>query len=495
LEETVSAPRWLLPSLGAAVWLALFLGLCLSQWRLVLISADGDAALHWRIGDWMIEHRAVVRAEQFSHTRPDAPLISKEWLSEVGFAAAGNALGWNGAVLVAALLIATTLWLLHRQLRAEGCELLLATGLVLLSALASAHHWLARPHLVTHLLTVVFAWRLRAFDRDRCGAGSLFVALVPLAMVWANLHGAFFTGFVLIGVYALGNLARPGRTTTLTILAVTCLLASLVNPNGWRLHAHVLEFLREPVLAKFANEFRSPDFHSGGMRGFLLVLFVLGLLLIVARPRLRGPEILLILVWGCFALQSVRNVPIFVLVVTPILAEHWQAHLAGARSNRWLQRYRQLSANATGLDRAAGGAALVLVVVGAIVFAQARGAIATDVLPDRFPVAAVEWLRAHPDEVSGEMFNDYGWGGYLMLALPERKVFIDGRNDFYGADLVRQFNRVDDLEPGWEDVLRAYDVGWTILPVAHRLNRLLEVHPGWHEEYRDDVTMIFSRRR
>ena len=112
----MTARRLWLPSFGIAIWLALFLGHCLSDWRLVLISADGDPCLHRRIGEWMIENRAVLRIEEFSHTRFGAPVIAKEWLGEIAYAAAERALGWNGAVLLAALLIATTFWLLHRWL-------------------------------------------------------------------------------------------------------------------------------------------------------------------------------------------------------------------------------------------------------------------------------------------------------------------------------------------------------------------------------------------
>ena len=96
--NTPDSPRryaWV-PSIGLSLCLIFGLTLTLSQWRLVMINADGDPCLHWRIGNWMIEHRAVIRADVFSHTRMNAPLISKEWLSEIVFAAAGDAFGWNG---------------------------------------------------------------------------------------------------------------------------------------------------------------------------------------------------------------------------------------------------------------------------------------------------------------------------------------------------------------------------------------------------------------
>jgi hypothetical protein len=497
----MNARRWLLPSLGAMIWLAVLLALCLSDWRLVMINADGDPSLHWRIGQWMIEHRAVIRVDQFSHTRFGAPLISKEWLSEVIFAVADNRLGWNGAALVGALLIATTLWLLYRWLVVEGCEPLLATGLVLLAALASTHHWLARPHLITLLLTVVFARRLRAFDRyPEAGALRLLGPLIPLMMLWANLHGAFFTGFVLLGVYAAGNLAQPKKAATLVIVGAACVAASLINPNGWRLHAHIVQFLHEPVLAKFTNEFRSPNFHTGAMRGFLLQLLLLVALLLVVRPRLRATDVLLVSVWGYLALQAARNVPIFAIIVTPILAEYWQGAIHGAGPGRMMEWYRGLSANVTQVDHSTDGRAMVVVIFIALLGLLAKPAlfggqpiVVTEILPDHFPVAATRFITANPHAVSGEMFNDYGWGGYLLLALPGHKVFVDGRNDFYGPELIRDFDTVNRAHLGWEEVLRKYKVDWTILPRAHPLNELLALHKDWSLSYTDQVATVYSR--
>jgi hypothetical protein len=500
-DSRFRARRWWLPSLSAWLWVLFFVGLSLFNWRLVMINADGDPSLHWRIGDWMIKNHAIIHTDHFSHTRPGAPLVSKEWLSEVLFAAAGNLFGWNGIVLLSAALIATCLWLLHRLLLAEGNELLLSTGLVLLAAMACSMHWLARPHLMTHLLAVIFLWQLRAYDRGRLPAMRVFLVLVPLMMLWANLHGAFFTGFVLIGVFLVGNLFADRRKAgTLLAVLAGCVLASLINPNGWRLHVHILEFLHTPLVAKFANEFRSPNFHSGGMTGFALQLLVLAVVLIVVRPRLSSTEILLIGVWGFFALHAVRNVPVFALVVTPILAEHLNAFLREVRESIGVRLYRRVSAVIGAVDRGAGGAILVAGAVVAMLFVAAKPRwlgsepiVTTEILTNRFPVAAAQFLSAHPEAVRGEMFNDYGWGGYLMLALPERKVFVDGRNDFYGEELVKDFKTADGPQPGWEAVFEKYNVGWTILPAKHALNTVLGLYPGWKVVYTDEVAAVRAR--
>ncbi|MEI6083650.1 MAG: hypothetical protein WCS70_05045 [Verrucomicrobiota bacterium] len=479
--------RAFLPNLGVMIWLVFFLMLSLSNWRLVMISADGDPALHRRIGEWMIENRTVIDREQFSHTKFGAPLISKEWLSEVIYAGASLAFGWNGVVLLAAALIATTLWLVHRQLLAAGTDVLLATAVVLLTAFGVTNHWLARPHLVTHILVVVFGWLLHDYRLGRCSARRLFATLPVLMLLWTNLHGAFFTGFILLGIFFLGAIFERHRDRALVLAGVSaaCLAASLVNPNGWHLHAQIVGFLRTPELSGMVNEFRSPNFHSGSAHGLLLELFAVALLLLVVRPVLPATEILLLGVWGYFALHSTRNIPILGLVAAPILARHLQAFL---RYPLWLR----LCARAEEMQRSTGGAATVALAVAGVLLIVARPGWDSAILPNRVPAAAVEFIRANPSAVRGEMFNDYGWGGYLLWALPERKVFIDGRNDFFGKELVGEFNTVDETKPGWEAVLQKYQVGWTILPVKHPLNSLL-VLSGWRPAYSDEVAIVYTR--
>lgn len=495
--------RHLLPKLSLVLWLVFFLTLCLSNWRLVLISADGDPCLHRRIGDWMIDHRAVLRTEQFSHTRLNAPLISKEWLSEVVSSGVARASGWNGIVLLAAALIATTLWLLHRQLLAEGCELLISTALVMVAAWASSVHWLARPHLTTHLLTVIFAWQLRDYDLGRITPKRLFLVLTPLMLLWANLHGAFFTGFVMIGAFGLGAMLSRDKTKFLTLFAlgVACVLVSFINPNGWNLHTQILGFLRAPKLVTYVSEFRSPNFHQGGTRGFAVLLLVITTVFLVVRPRLRITEIVVMAVWGYFSLQAVRNIPIFAFVVTPILGAHVSEFFrAPSNAGRW-SYFKNLSANLTGLDRVLDGRLTVATAAAAIILTMAvppaigkRPLVVSEPLTNCFPVAAVQYLQSTNGVVTGEMFNSYGWGGYLLYAMPERKVFVDGRNDFYGSEFLDEFDKADDVKPGWETVFEKYHVGWTILPPKHPLNAMLALRADWKQTYTDEVAVVYGKR-
>jgi hypothetical protein len=497
--------RGWLPSISAVLWVILFLGLNFTSARIVLISGDSDPALHRRLGDWMIQHRAIVREDHLLHTY-QGPSMAKEWLSEVLVAAAGQWFGWNGVVLLAAALIATCFWLLHRQLLAEGCDAAMATVLVLAAMLACSMHWLARPLLFTHLLTLVFAWQLRWFLQERVPARRLLVLLPPLMVLWANLHGAFPAGLVLIAMYAVGSAidawrqsAPMAKSKQLAALLAICGAACLVNPAGWRLPAQIMSFLGSRELSTVTTEFASPNFHTVGMHGFLLLLLLLAIGLIIVRPKLNATDVLLIGGWGYFALLSARNVPIFALVVTPILAQWFTQFTRANKDSPWVRRYCDWTAGIPHTSHKADAAVIVIVAIGVLLVvakpAIAGGAplLATDFPPDRYPVAALDYVRTHPDAVRGETFNYFLWGGYIEFALPQRKPFVDSRNYSYGIDLFHEFRTADEPKPGWEAVFAKYDVGWTILPVQHPLNRILELSPQWTRVYSNRLTLVFTR--
>ncbi len=494
-HHDIRARAWL-PSLSAMIWIMLFLGLNLTSARIVLISADSDPAWHRRFGELTIQHHTIVRENNVLHTHQGS-FVSMEWLSEVVYAAAGDQFGWNGVVLVAATLIATIYWLLHRQLLADGCDPLLATVLVLVAMLAGSMHWLARPLLFTHLLTLVFAWQLRRFQQGRASAQQVFLSLPPLMILWANLHGAFMTGLVLIAMYALGSACTAWRRSglytmskTLAVLLLTCFAASFVNPNGWKLHAQILGFLRSPELADLTTEFASPNFHTVGMRGFLLLLLLLGVTLMVVHPSLDATDVLLVGGWGCLALFSARNVPIFVLLVTPLLA-HWLTDFVRTElPSSWWQGYHVWAVRVTALDRAAGSALPIAAALLCVLLILAKSALTTGFPASRYPTDAVAYLREHPEIIHGEMFNTFLWGGYLEFALPERKPFFDA--EFYSVELLRDFQTMDVPQRGWEAVFAKYRIGWTILPVQHPLNRILELSPHWSLVFSNQQALVFS---
>ena len=389
--------RWWLPSLTAWLWLVFLAVLLTSAWRVAMVSADGDTCMHWACGEWMLQHRQLLDHDVFSHTRPGDPIISKEWLTQLLFAAAGRWDGFTGIATVAALIITTTFALLHRQLLRERNDLFISTGLVILAAWAAVTHWIARPHLLTLLLIVPWNAALRS-ERN---TGWLLPALTAL---WVNLHGGYLVGFITLGCYWLGAAvavianrgteeghASQARVRQLTITGLLCALASLANPAGYQLHIHNLAFVRNKFFTGWLAEYASTNFHNSAFLGFLLLLLLLVLVLALLQPRRSPTDIILLSVWSYFALYSVRNIPIFAILAVPILAPT----LSHALPEKWRRNWP-----------ATGGWPVVLVAAVAFILMVPRP---TAMPADKFPVKAVKYIRDHPANFTGPMFNQYLW--------------------------------------------------------------------------------------
>ena len=475
--------RWLLPSLSQWLWLLLLLVLLAQPWRTMMVASDGDTCMHWRIGETMLQTRQILRADIFSHTRAGQPIISKEWLAEIIFAVAARFGGLYVIAVVAALVIATTFALLHYRLIRDGSDALAATMVVLLAAWASSTHWLARPHVFSFLLVLLWNGSLRRFERNG-NSTQLAVMLGALMLVWVNLHGGFLAGLLILGAYWLGALMERDyrKITVLTLVGIVCAAVSLVNPNGYRLHLHDIHFLQSNFLVGWLAEYSSPNFHSADMRGFLAWLALTFLILAFLHPKLRAADGVLLVMWTYFGLYSQRNVPLLVVITAPIIAQP----LSDALRERW----KTYSERMTQINAASRAWPLVGAMAAVAVIAWPHP---TNMPAKNWPVNATEFIRRHPGEFRGSMLNQYMWGGYLMEYLPEHKVFVDGRTDFYGETFIREFSDTTALHTNWTQMLQKYDVGWTLMPNDYRLNLALALLPGWNCAYSDEVATIYRR--
>jgi hypothetical protein len=459
-----------------------------------LINSDGDMARHIRLGEAILDRGGLPRTDFFSHTMDGRPFIAFEWGSEVVFALAYRAAGLAGVVVLSGLVLALTYALVARFLIRRGGDPLLAYFVSMVAAVLSAAHWLARPHLFTMLAAVVLLELL-----DRRGKGALW-PYFSLFLVWANLHGGFFYGCVTLVVYAAGELlesrlsAGEARAEWLmrarhhAAAVGVALLASVVNPNGFRNLAHVAGFFGNEFLRQ-TQEFMSPDFHTINGKLFLLALLAVMATLALTRRRPTLPVLLTLLANVAFSLISQRNIELFALVALPLLAltydAEWRALPILRRAKEVFQREHA---------GAYGGVASAVSALLLIGLALAGGTVAgAEVVPARFdsrafPVDAVAKARAA--RLDGTMFNYFIWGGYLLHAWPEQRVFIDGGTDHYGDELFDEYVQVWNLEPGWRDVIRRHDIDLALIPPRSRLAHELAGHFGWSVWYCDSTAVI-----
>ncbi len=476
--------------------------------------ADCDAGWHIRTGDWILANHRVPQQDLFSFSKPGQVWFAWEWLTDVIWAFLAAHGGLAMLAFFAALLLAAIYALVFRITRRKANPVV-ALLVTIAGAGASSMHWLARPHLITLLFTVLF---YMALERVREGRSRVFgipyLAILPAATIlWTNLHGGFFVGAILIGAYCGGELLRmifaagaearvaarrSARNYGLSALA--CLAASLVNPYGYRLHQHVVQYLRDPYQRDHIIEFFSPNFHHP-MAIFFEILLVAGIAAAV-RSLSKGDFIdaLLIGAWAHAALLSVRNIPIFCIVAAPPVAAalsdlvrrvpEWEVagwlRAAAGRLNRLLRE----TAETDSIGRWHPASVLGALAVGAMLFAPNPPArFRPEFDPKSFPAGAVERLRANP---SARIFAHDQWGDYLIYRLfPRTRVFVDGRSDFYGSEFVQKVLDVQHVKYDWEKTLNDFAIDTVLLPASTPLTGALKESSRWRLVYDDGVALIF----
>lgn len=452
-----------------------------------LTHRDGDLGRHIRLGRSIIDTGQIPRIDIYSHTAAGGEMIPHEWIAQAAFAAIERWFGFDGIGVLVAVVAALPWVILYRWMVRRGHPVAISAGLALLGASASIVHWAARPHIFTWLFVVV--WVLLLEDLRKGNRRQVWV-LVPLTILWANTHGAFIVGFILIGIHFVGAVLEHKnahesreRQKHLLLVLMTTIAASLINPAGFKTILNSFAYTGESFLLQFTNEYNSPDFHSFLFWPFLAMIA----LTIVLRVKWSPTTLLLTLAWTAFALYSFRNIPLYAMVVTPLLAgglsSWWEGRDRIARRGRLAEYSR--------IERQVSGGPVALVFVALVIFGMARGpGSAYAFEPGFFPIAALESVG---DDPPGErIFNEFQWGGYIEFCChPEVPVFIDGQTDYYGADLTMEYDETIKGTRSWRMIFDKYGIDWVLIsPDAGLAQALVEAN-DWVESYRDDTAVVF----
>jgi len=501
----------LLPSLTDLAFLMPIVFLYAKMEGAKTMLGDGDTGWHIRAGEWMLANLRVPETDLFSYTMAGKPWYAWEWLWDAAFAWLHQQGGMTAVVLASVLVIAATFAMLFRLVARRCGNVLLAIGITMLAAAGASLHWLARPHLFTLLFVVIF---LSLLERARQGHVNALAWLLPLTVLWTNLHGGFFIGVMLTGCYAVGELAAAAvtpdpsdrraalaRSAPYALAAAGSLIVSLLNPYTWHLHAHIVSYLSESYHFENINEFFSISFHHPAALYFEIMI----VLAIVAgwRALMRRDftSVFLLAGWMHLALLGARNIPIFMIVAAPVVAAalaELLGDLAQAPVAAWVRRaadsFREMAAEVGEMERVprlhlVSAAALLLVTLISYSPAAPRR-FRAEYDTKAYPSKALS-LLATPGFAKAVFTNDE-WGDYLIYRLhPNTKVFIDGRSDFYGPEFGRKYLDVMSVKHDWQQSLDRYGVDAVLLPVDSSLAGTLKESRRWRVAYDDGVAIVF----
>lgn len=496
--------RWLIPSFQDLLFISLISWLFLfgaGGWD-VLVN-DADVGWHIRTGEHVWQTRSVPHTDLFSWSKPGATWFAWEWLSDLAYAGVHALQGLKGVVLLGGTLIATTYLLLLRYMVWRGANPVAALAFGLVAIGASSMHFLARPHLFSLLFLLASLWLL---VRDRRTPDRRVWWLVPLTVVWTNLHGAFPVLLLVLALQGVGGsieawwngaagAARWRPLARYGLLGTACLAASLVNPYGWALHGHILSYMQSSWIQEVVQEFQAPGFRAENERQFELLLLVSLLMAGQALRRRQVVEPLWVVMFAHLALTSVRHAPLFALVAAPLAADevsrHWEALRVRLGKRATLGLLAQVGEDLRpGFQRAT---------LWPVVFIAALAMIDEPIRwPRDFPARLfpTRMVTEHQELLArSRVLTTDQWGDYLIYrSYPRQRVFIDGRSDFYGPELGREYVALGEAGARWPELMRKHRFDVVLCPPGWSLAAALKREPGWELKAQDARALLFVRR-
>jgi hypothetical protein len=465
-------------------WLLLAFGVVTAT--SVSTATDPDLWWHLRTGD-VIVNDGLPTQDIFSFTVTDHAWVTHEWLSQVFLWLVWSA-GGAGLLSVVFAAITVAAFVVAHRVGGGGVP---AAWLTALAALAAGISTGVRPQMFNLVGVAVTLLLLERVRQGRWGPERL-LWLLPLLILWANVHSGFFVGLAVCAVYLVGETLerRRGapapvmsRATSLRLGALSAagLAGAGVNPSGWRLWAYPFETLGSDAMRDFIVEWRSPDFHQPVIWPFAALLVVAAGVAALSRPTLRWTQALLLTGTAVAGLQSMRHISLFAVVAVACLGEPLTA---AVQSRRRAQPAVRRASGLVGVLGVTVGLAMAATFVNAAITGNDEAVAAT------YPTEAVDWLEANGYE-DQRGFNDYAWGGYLIWrGFP---VYIDGRADVYGDAFLGEYATSFRAEAGWQEPLNRYAIDWVLLDPDRDLTVVLDESERWRRAYSDDRAVVFVR--
>ncbi len=475
---------------------------------------EPDFGWHLRTGLDLLQHGwQMPVTDPYSHTMPDWPWVEHAWLTDGVIALIHHGLGRAGLLGAIAFFAAVTVGAFAVAVgpaRADRTSKLIAVAAAL---------WVARPFLGarTQLVTLLgVALVLWIWHRSREGRSVWLWAVPPSFLLWGNLHGGFTAGlFVLALMLVVSAAARVVAVRwpevarqleepvpawpqigclALAIGAATAL--TFVNPYGWRLYQEILQSLSDRFMIETLHEWQPLSLQTYAGTLYAGYLVGLGAAMGLGYRRIEPIRWVVLAVFLGLSLRHWRNIPFFLIVSLPLVAE--MLVMIATRAMAWMPA-------ATRHPRQWGLAAALVVAIGLSALGPEHltrvvrsGLVAEEFFRDTsYPIEAVQWIKAKRDQVGARMFNEYGHGGFLLWWLPGERIFIDGRMPAWRIDDRRIFEdylALTNWDPPALGVLDKYLVDWALVTRDGPLERALGGSRGWRMIYEDAKVRIYVRR-
>ena len=450
---------------------------------------DLDIWWHLKVGDWIVQHKAVPHTGLFTWTAADRPWVAYSWGYEVLMSRAYAWFGLLGVGLYGTLLTLGVAYFIYWTLRRLSGRFWSSCVLAVITCSAFLFNLMPRPVFFSMML---FCLALTlVLEAHRTGRVQLLYWLPLIFLAWANLHIQFIYGLFVVGLLLAVNVAQriaarvgfapawmsPPKLPSAILAAVfaACLIATCLGPNSYHVYQVIFGYARSKVPYRMIMELQPLNFRAGSH--YVQLLLMAFAFFAVGRQRKVDPfKLALLTIAGAVAFRTMRDAWFICIPAAACIADTLADETASDTKETWLEK----------LAVAAVVALALLLFAGSTEFNQ-RGL--DRAISGFLPVNAANYLRRNP--APGPLYNTLDWGGFLVWYMPNYPVAIDGRTDLYGDELEQRFFETANGAPSYIEDPYLNQAGVVILQKSNNLVSILQADTRFQVVYQDEQAAVF----
>lgn len=469
------------------VIVALYLGVFSSS------AADPDLWGYLAFGRLFWETGSFPYQDVFSYTPTKALWIYHEWLTGIIFFPIYKLFGAGGLQLLKYLMGMMTVGLVYATaIRRKARPIFALLALMLAGNLIRFGYSPVRAQVFTFLFFILSLYLL---DRARTEKHWRYLWwLVPIELVWCNLHGGFVVGLGMIGLYAIGEALSGRKYGPYVAIFLAAALITIINPYGFEYWRYMVDavLMPRPEIGEWKHVFSavlSSEYRGYGV--LYIVVFLISLPLILWYPKRDLTTGIVLSVTAIMGFLHIRHIVFFALAfgvfLPPVLTEFWESLKSDPEIVKRYSRFRMI------------GLILIILIacytVGSSFFRFVSGTpFDLRASPKDYPVEAVEIIKKY--NLKGNILPHFEWGEYLMWTLyPNSKVGMDGRYEtVYQDNVCKEYFDFLFARENWRDFLNKYPHHVVLVRSGSKISSLLLNDPGWRLASTGEGSVLFVRR-
>ncbi len=494
---------------------------------------DPDLGWHLKTGQEIWQNQAVPKINTINYTLPNSSWADHEWLANLGlYRLYQHNFGYLLINIIFALIPVLGLLLINRRFNfnANPGFTYLMLGLEITAVIAMAPHFGVRLQEISFLGLAIL---ISIFDKYRHSQKwPKLLWLLPLFLLWANLHAGFLLGLIILGIFTIFHY----KNWRLWLISLGAVLITLANPYGLQLYGFLLGYRSTYYLSHIMEWLPqwSWPYKYWQVAWLATISLFLGLTWVYKKykPKLKWPidylELIILLLLFVLAWKSRRNFPLLMVVALPWTAKFLQSffpELGQAKTDKKSKTFLIVE---------------IFLILGltSILVLQASGLKInknpfTSFCEDKYsnspnqilyPCGATKWLQGQDEYQKLRLLNRFGWGGYLIWQYPEKQLFIDGRMPqapYKNYTILEEYNSIEQeaqvagklkehqidlvmIEPAAKDIHLNWLEKNILLINEEEINKnrqrnalrdYLESSPEWQKVYSDPVAIIYAQKQ